>query len=124
MSESCTRCSNKQLTLNDFEIKPNGDRYSTCNYCREYSRIRKLNDKDRINAQSRLHYLYVREQKAEQVKQWRIDNKDRLTAKIECPCGGKFQFRQKSEHLRTQKHIKWLETQNNNNNKNTEPDSN
>ena len=115
--EYCTRCYNKELTLNDFKIKPNGDRYSTCNNCREYSRIRKLNNEERINAQSRAHYQEVKEEKAIQVKQWRIDNRDRLTTKIECPCGGKFQFRKKSEHLRAQKHIKWLETQNN---KNTE----
>ena len=44
--EYCTRCYNKELTLNDFKIKPNGDRYSTCNNCREYSRIRKPNNKE------------------------------------------------------------------------------
>ena len=92
-SVSCTRCYSKQLTLNDFEIKPNGDRYASCNRCREYSRIRKLNDKESINAQARAHYQEVKEERAIQIKQWRIDNIDRLTAKIECPCGGKFQFR-------------------------------
>ena len=119
MSESvhCSRCCSKQLTINDFDIKPNGDRYASCKRCAEYNRIRKLNNKERIYAQARAHYQEVKEERAEQIKQWRIDNKDRLTSKIECPCGGKFQFRKKSEHLRAQKHIKWLETQNN---KNTE----
>ena len=64
MSENCSRCRNKELTLNDFKKQSNGDRYATCNFCREYDRIRKQNDKESINAQARAHYQEVKEERA------------------------------------------------------------
>ena len=111
MSENCSRCRNKELTLNDFKKQSNGDRYATCNFCREYDRIRKQNNKEQIKVYARAYYQEVKEEKIKQAIQWRNDNIERLTTKIECPCGGKFQFMNKSAHLRTQKHNKWLESQ-------------
>jgi hypothetical protein len=46
-----------------------------------------------------------REQLASECKKWREDNKDMLSSKIQCACGGKYSYSNKSGHLKTKKHI-------------------
>ena len=60
-------------------------------------------------------------------KQYRIDNKDKIKEyyitnkdkinikriqKVDCECGGKFSFNNKSQHLRTTKHQKFIKSNN------------
>ena len=106
--KKCCRCSSKTLTINDFGIDKHGDYLATCNNCREYDRQRKANNREAVNQQAREHYQEIREDKIKQSSKWRAENIDRLKEKIECACGGKFQFMQKTEHGRTQKHQKYI----------------
>lgn len=46
-----------------------------------------------------------KEQLALECKNWREDNKDMLKLKIECACGGKYSYSNKSAHFKTKKHI-------------------
>lgn len=38
-------------------------------------------------------------------------NKDKLLEKIDCPCGGRYDYLHKAKHLKTKKHNEWLCTQ-------------
>ena len=107
-NKTCSRCSSKALTLNDFGIDKNGDYFKTCNNCREYSNQRKANNREAILQQAREHYQEVRESKIEQNNEWRALNIDKLTAIIVCPCGGKYQHRWKADHYKTQRHTKYI----------------
>jgi hypothetical protein len=46
-------------------------------------------------------------------KEYRINNADKIKAraitKFTCPCGGKYTYSSKSPHLKTEKHLKYLE---------------
>ena len=107
-NKKCIRCRSKTLTENDFGIDRHGDYLKTCNNCREHEKQRKANTREYTNEKAREHYQEVREDKIKQVLKWKAENIDRLTEKIECACGGKFQFMQKAEHGRTQKHQKYM----------------
>ena len=42
-------------------------------------------------------------------KQWRTDNKKKQNEKFDCGCGGIYQRQHKSQHIKTKKHIKFIE---------------
>ena len=65
-------------------------------------------EKKKEQTYSKEHYQANKEHKLEQVKQWKEANIEKLTEKIICGCGGKFQYRTKAEHERTNKHLKYL----------------
>ena len=64
--------------------------------------------KEERRAKAKEIYERNKERRIEQISQWKTDNIDRLTTKIECPCGGKFQHRIKAEHERTKRHQKYI----------------
>jgi hypothetical protein len=43
----------------------------------------------------------------ERVKQWQKNNQGRLKEIIACECGGKYPRRQKCQHFKTVKHLKY-----------------
>ena len=42
---------------------------------------------------------------------YRENNKDKINEKFECVCGGKYKYKHKSTHLKTKKHLDFLEKQ-------------
>lgn len=78
---------------------------------RETRRLYRESHREERNEYARQHYPEVKEKRIEQVKQWRNNNKDKLIIKIECPCGGKFQKKNKWDHEQTMKHKRWTEQQ-------------
>ena len=63
---------------------------------------------ERRQQYSKEHYQANKEHKLEQVKKYKEANIERLTEKVLCGCGGKFQYRTKAEHEKTNKHLKYL----------------
>ena len=106
-NKKCSRCL-KSLILNDFGIGKHGEYLKTCNNCREYFVQSRSNNREGINQQARAHYQEVREVKIEKALKYMAENIEKLTTKIECECGGRFQHRHKAEHKKTQKHQKYL----------------
>ena len=53
-------------------------------------------------------YEINKEKRIDQITQWKTDNVDKLTTKIECLCGGKHQHRTKAEHERSKRHQKYI----------------
>ena len=47
---------------------------------------------------------------ADKIKQWRLENKDKIYEKFNCECGGKYQYKNKSKHLKTKKHLNFINT--------------
>ena len=113
MSEiiKCNRCWSKELKFDDFYFNKDGERYKSCNTCRDYDKQRKHNNKEAINQQAREHYQDIKDTKIEKVKQYRIDNYERLHEIYKCECGGKYEYRNKYRHIKTIKHEKYLEKQ-------------
>jgi hypothetical protein len=105
----CSRCFSKELRHDDFCINKNGERFKTCNKCRDYDKERKDNNREAIREQAKEHYQVVKESKTEQVKQWKRDNYDKLHEIQHCQCGGNYERRNKCRHVRTHKHIRYLE---------------
>ena len=102
----CSRCRSSKLGHHDFEINlKTNEYYKSCIKCREYDKQNKIKNRDKIRAQKREHYKENQEMRKEQVKQWQENNQDRLKEIIECECGGKYQRRRKSRHVKTEKHI-------------------
>ena len=60
---------------------------------KEYNKQYRLNNKDKIKQQK---------------KQYKQDNIDKLKEKFNCQCGGKYTRVGKSSHIKTKKHIKFL----------------
>ena len=107
-NQNCSRCRSATLSINDFGLNKYNEYFKTCNACREYSKQRKANNREYINEKAREHYQETKEDKIKQVLKWKAENIDRLKTKIECECGGRYQFMQKAEHGRTQKHQKYM----------------
>ena len=106
----CSRCGLTKLQIDDFDIKSNGEHFKSCRKCTQQCKQRKDNNREAIRQQAREHYQEIKEQKAEQVNRWRLNNIERLTARIACECGGNYQYRSKAEHFKTTKHQKYIES--------------
>ncbi|EEY62146.1 uncharacterized protein PITG_14040 [Phytophthora infestans T30-4] len=52
-----------------------------------------------------------REEINEKNKQYNELHRDRLVEKVICECGGHYQYRGRSYHFKSQKHIRWMEAQ-------------
>ena len=80
--------------------------------CRKYV----LENEEKINKWRKEYYQKNKEniQKKDRIrsKQYRIDNKEKLRTKMSCDCGSIFNKRALKEHLKTKKHIKYLENNN------------
>jgi len=44
----------------------------------------------------------------DKVKKYREENKDKINEKFDCECGSRYTYRHKTEHLKTQKHINYI----------------
>jgi len=105
----CSRCRNSKLDKNDFDINlKTNEYYKSCKKVREWDQHKKINNRDKINAQQREYYQHVKARVAERVKQWQENNQERLKEIIECECGGKYQRRQKWRHVKTEKHLEYV----------------
>ena len=51
-----------------------------------------------------------RERKFESDKKYKDENREKLNEKFKCECGGKFTYKNKAQHLKTKKHIKFTLT--------------
>ena len=49
-----------------------------------------------------------REKNAVKIKEYNEKNKEKLTEKFDCECGGKYIFKNKSRHLKTKKHLDFM----------------
>ena len=67
-----------------------------------------LNNKDKEIERSKQYYLENKESRLEYNKQWRKDNKEKFDEIIKCECGGKYVIRNKTRHLKTTRHIRYL----------------
>ncbi|KAL8013237.1 hypothetical protein Plhal710r2_c039g0137001 [Plasmopara halstedii] len=47
----------------------------------------------------------------EKNKQYNELHKERLVEKLTCECGGHYQYRGRTYHFKSQKHIRWVEAQ-------------
>jgi hypothetical protein len=66
-------------------------------------------NKEQILEYQKQHYEENKEQISEYKKQHYEQNKEQINQKINCECGGKYTFQNKSKHIKTQKHIKYFE---------------
>tara|TARA_R110002012_G_scaffold311425_1_gene520926 strand:+ start:137 stop:634 length:498 start_codon:yes stop_codon:yes gene_type:complete len=63
---------------------------------KEYNKQNYIDNKDRIN---------------EKHKQFYKDNKDKFSEKFNCDCGGKYTHNHKFRHLKSKKHLKYMDTE-------------
>ncbi|MGI9555800.1 MAG: GIY-YIG nuclease family protein [Cyanophyceae cyanobacterium] len=70
-------------------------------------------NKERMNQQQRQYREANREHVEQYQTQWRIDNKERIKEQqrqnYDCECGAKFTHGHKARHLRSKKHIEYIE---------------
>ena len=102
----CNRC---ELTASDFDGDKQGKQFEICNRCRERNRKYKADNNERLNTEAREQYQLNKVKIIESQKTCRANNIDKLTRKIECDCGGKYQYMSQAEHRRTKKHMKHME---------------
>ena len=73
-----------------------------------------INNKERIKEYTKVHYIANKEKIKEYTKARYIANKEKIKEqqkqKIECDCGGKYTNANKTCHIKTAKHQKYLET--------------
>ena len=105
----CGRCYSKPLT--DFDFNKNGVRFKMCNKCRIYDRDRRIINGDELRELERERYQINKESRLAKTKQYWLEHHDRLCATHVCECGSSFQYRNKSDHEKTNKHKQYLETQ-------------
>ena len=105
----CSGCSKWELTASDFESDKQGKQFEICNRCRERNRKYKADNRESINTKKREQYQLNKVKIIESQKTSRANNIEKLTRKIECDCGGKYQYMAQAEHRRTKKHMKHME---------------
>ncbi len=98
---------NKQVPLQTQEDKKKYDRdYFLKNKARldEYHKKWVVDNKEYLQAKYELN----RESLLSYQRQYAIDNKDRLRCKINCECGGKYVYYNKSRHFKTKLHSNYV----------------
>jgi hypothetical protein len=87
---------------------------------KEYQKQYYLDNKEKLLEKQKQYNIDNNEKVKEYQKQYRIDNKERAKQynkeinkqKFNCPCGGKYKYFDKSRHLKSKKHQKYLENLN------------
>ena len=102
-------CNKDGLTASNFENDKQGKQFVLCNECRERNRKNKADNRERLNTKAREQYQLNKVKIHESSKTFRANNIDKLTRKIECDCGGNYQYASQAEHRRTKKHRKHME---------------
>lgn len=69
----------------------------------------RLDHADEIKQYTKQYNIDHADEIKQYYKQYRLDNVDKLKKKFSCECGGKFTYISKSIHLKTKKHLKFLE---------------
>jgi hypothetical protein len=70
-----------------------------------------IDNKEHIREQKKQYREQTKEHIIEQSKQYREQNKDKLTEKHDCQCGGCYITNHKARHLKTSKHLQWVNDQ-------------
>ena len=66
-------------------------------------------NKDKICENNKEYYEKNKEKMNKYNKEYYEKNKDKINEKIYCECGGKYVYRNKAEHFKTKKHLKFIE---------------
>ena len=74
----------------------------------QYQKDYYIDNKDKAKNKAKEYY----ETNKEKLKEYRETNKDKANEKFDCECGGKYTNCGKSQHLKTTKHLNYLESQN------------
>ena len=69
----------------------------------------RLKNKEKIDEKSKEYREKNKEKIAVKDKEYYEKNKEKLNEKIDCECGGKYTYCHKSRHMKTQKHINYIE---------------
>ena len=56
------------------------------------------------------YYQDNKEKYAENSQKYRQDNKEKLAEKFNCECGGKYTYCHTTRHMKSQKHLKWVQS--------------
>ena len=107
--QCCSRCSKSLEVEASFGINMKGERLKTCMIRQAYNKQRKENNKEELKEKAREYYQTVKESKLEYVKQYILDNSEKLCEIQHCECGGKYQKRIICKHIKTIRHKKYLE---------------
>jgi len=86
-------------------------------YIKKQMQQYKIDHKDNIKEYMQQYKMDNKNRLQDYRRQFRQENKDKLCEKFSCLCGGKYTHEHKKEHLRSLKHLKYLETIKNNNKK-------
>lgn len=76
----------------------------------------KLNEKyyeeniDAILEQKKQYYEAHKDDIKEKAKEYRAKNKDKFSESFQCECGSHYTFDSKRKHIKTKKHIKYIES--------------
>ena len=70
---------------------------------REKSLLYKSQNKDKLYEQNKL-YQKNKDRRDKQNKEYRLKNKEKLTQKFSCICGGRYTYETRSIHFNTKKH--------------------
>jgi len=83
-------------------------------YANNKEQIAQKEKEYRENNKEKLKQYYAnnKEKIAQQTKEYRENNKAKLNQKFQCECGGKYTHKNKPSHMKTNKHKKYLENQN------------
>lgn len=72
----------------------------------DYDKQYRFDNAEKIATYTKQHYL----KNKEHLKNCRFENAEKLKQKLDCECGGKFTYKNKSQHLKTLKHLKYCES--------------
>ena len=67
------------------------------------------NNADKLKAKQKEYRVNNADKLKAVQKEYRGNNADKIKAKFTCPCGGKYTYSGKSTHLKTERHLKYLE---------------
>ena len=110
--KQCTRC-HSTILLQYFDTNRKGELFKTCRTC-----LTRDTATDRIYYEANKDYIKLsiktwkenhKEQHLAQTKKYKEENKDYISETLSCPCGSSHVRYAQARHLRTIKHIKYLE---------------
>ena len=97
----------KQWRLDNAE-KLKQYRFDNAEKQKEFNKQYRLDNLEKIKEQKKQWYLNNIEKQKETNKQYRLDNNNKLNKKFNCECGGKYTHRSKTIHLKTKKHLNYI----------------
>ena len=82
------------------------------NGTQQYHKDYYIDNKDKIDDYHKEYNAKNKDKIDDYHKDYYIHNKEKINEKFDCVCGGKFTHKHKSQHLKTTKHLNYLESQN------------